>query len=63
MNNMIWLLRMARWVRNPPSAGRVKFVVAIIVVVVALGTIEWMGWVPEWATQDRPPRLPRVQMP
>lgn len=63
MNNMIWLVRAARWVRNPPSAGRVKLVAAVVLAVLLLGTIEWMGWVPDWATQDRPARLPRVQMP
>ncbi len=63
MNNMNWLLRAARWVRNPPSGGRVRLVLVVIVLVVLLGTIEWMGWVPDWATQERPRRLPRVQMP
>lgn len=63
MNNMIWLLRAARWVRNPPSAGRVWLVAVVVALVVVLGTIEWMGWVPDWATQDRPRRLPRVPKP
>ena len=56
MNNMIWLMRAARWVRNPPSAGRVKLVVAIVAAVVLLGTADWMGWVPDWAQMDRVPR-------
>lgn len=58
---MIWLLRAARWVRNPPSAGTVKLVLAVVAIGVAIASIEHMGWWPEWATQDRmqrhvPPR-------
>lgn len=58
---MIWLLHAARWVRNPPSAGRVMLVVAIIGIGIAIASIEHMGWWPDWATQDRmqhraPPR-------
>lgn len=61
MNNMIWLLRAAQWVRNPPSAGRVKLVAGIVLAVVLIGTIEWMGWIPDWAQMDRPGhRLPPV---
>jgi hypothetical protein len=61
MNNMIWLLRAAQWVRNPPSAGRVKLVVGIVLAVVLIGTVEWMGWIPEWAQMERPGhRLPAV---
>lgn len=56
MNNMIWLLRAARWVRHPPSAGRVALVAAVVGVVVLIGTADWMGWVPEWAQMDRAPR-------
>jgi len=49
----VWLLRMARWARNPPSWGRVKLVVAVIVVCLALVAAErWIGW-PDWATVDR----------
>ncbi len=43
--NAHWFLRAARWARNPPSASRVKFVLAIIVVCIALYTIEhFVGW-------------------
>ncbi|ARJ70887.1 hypothetical protein [Paracoccus contaminans] len=49
MNNMMWLVRAAHWVRNPPSAGRVWLSVAVVGAVIALGTIEWMGWWPDWA--------------
>ena len=57
--NMIWLLRAAKWARNPPSAKRVKLVIAVIAVGLALLALEKLGWWPDWATQDqRPHRLP-----
>ncbi|SEK29013.1 hypothetical protein SAMN05421666_1968 [Roseovarius nanhaiticus] len=51
--NSRWLLRMTRWAQNPPSAGRVKFVFAIIGICVALYAVEriW-GW-PEALSPDR----------
>ena len=49
---MMWLLRAVQWVRNPPSGAQVRVVVAIVVAVILLGTVEWMGWWPEWATLD-----------
>lgn len=58
--NMIWLLRAAKWARNPPSAKRVKLVIAVIAIGLALLALEKLGWWPDWATQDqRPHRLPR----
>lgn len=65
MNNMMWLMRAARWVRNPPSARQAVLVLAVVATVVLIGTAEWMGWVPEWMQADRPGRggAPRVQMP
>ena len=58
---MIWLMRAARWVRNPPSAAQVRLVVALVLVALAIVTIEWLGWWPDWATMDRGPGrvLPR----
>lgn len=54
-----WLLRMRRWVENPPSMRRVIFYGAIIGVCIAVATFEWLyGW-PEALTISRPPRLPR----
>lgn len=50
---MNWLVRAARWVRNPPSEGRVKLVVAVIVLAIAIVTAEHFGWWPDWATQER----------
>ena len=43
--NTRWLLRMARWAQSPPSAKRVKFVLAIIALCIALVAIEhFVGW-------------------
>ena len=48
--NIGWLLRAKQWAHNPPSMGRVKFVVAIIAICVLLFAIERIfGW-PEWLT-------------
>lgn len=43
--NFFWLLRMRRWAQNPPSAGRVKLVLAVLAFCLALYAIErWVGW-------------------
>ena len=54
--NPIWLLRMSKWARNPPSAGRVKLVLAIVALALVIAGLEWMGWWPDWATAERMPR-------
>lgn len=61
MNNLIWLLRASKWVRNPPGARRVRLVLAIVALAVAIVALEKLGWWPEWAKmeRDRAPRLPR----
>ena len=61
MNNMIWLARAVRWVKNPPSDGRVALVVGVIVAAVVIATLGWLGWWPDWATMEhgRGVRLPR----
>ncbi|MEM6408059.1 MAG: hypothetical protein AAF700_06525 [Pseudomonadota bacterium] len=58
MNGYRWLMRAALWVRNPPSEKRVKFFVAILVVCLVIGFIEYyIGW-PDWAKGQRFPRMP-----
>lgn len=43
--NQRWLFKMARWAQNPPSASRVKFVLAIVAVCLAVLAIEqFYGW-------------------
>ena len=54
--NPIWLMRMSKWARNPPSTKRVKLVFAAIALALIIVGIEWMGWWPDWATAERIPR-------
>lgn len=57
--NPHWLMRASRWVRHPPSPGRVKLVLAIVGICVILYGIERIyGW-PDWLTPERPGRLLR----
>ena len=56
--NLFWLLRMARWARNPPSAARVKLVLGVIAACLLLIGFEWLwGW-PDWLTTQKIPRRP-----
>lgn len=42
---MLQFLRMAKWIRHPPSAGRVKLVFGIVALCLALAAVErWIGW-------------------
>lgn len=57
--NPIWFVRMAKWVRHPPS----KRMMAIWGVVIGLSLLiagaEWLwGW-PDWLTVNGNPKLPR----
>ena len=52
-----WLLRMARWARNPPSMRRVVLVLGIVAVCLALFAVEYfIGW-PEAPSPDARGRL------
>ena len=51
--NITWLMRMKRWVQNPPSAGRVKFVFAVVLAGALIFAAEYFGYWPEWATTQR----------
>ena len=56
--NPIWLIRMSRWARNPPSWGRIKLVAGVVIAALALGYVEYVwGW-PEWLTVEKLPRHP-----
>lgn len=47
-----WLIRMAMWARRPPSESRVKLVLGVIAIGIAIVLIEkFIGW-PDWATAD-----------
>jgi predicted acyltransferase len=53
MNLQTWLLRASRWVRNPPSEGRVRLVFGVIAICLLIAGYEWMfGW-PDWLTVNR----------
>lgn len=52
----MWLLRAKRWVQRPPSAARIKLVLAVIAICAALYGLELAGLWPEWLTLDEGPR-------
>ena len=53
MNIQAWLLRASRWVRNPPSEGRVRLVLGVVVLCLMIVGVEALfGW-PEWLTVNR----------
>jgi len=48
--NMLWLLRMRRWVQHPPSKQRLILIAVVIGASIALVIYERLfGW-PEWLT-------------
>ncbi|MFN3938464.1 MAG: hypothetical protein ACK4KW_12915 [Gemmobacter sp.] len=50
MYGLGWFVRMARWVRNPPSRDRVVLVVGVVAACFALAAVELIwGW-PDWLT-------------
>ncbi|MDF1718430.1 MAG: hypothetical protein P1U75_17425 [Antarcticimicrobium sp.] len=56
--NFFWLLRMRRWVQHPPSWGRVKLVLAVVAICLALYAIErWIGWPDALNLQPGGPRM------
>lgn len=55
--NLVWLVRAKRWAQSPPSWGRVKLVVAVIALSVALFAVERLAGWPDALTVDRPGRL------
>ncbi|MDO5621290.1 MAG: hypothetical protein Q4G24_07455 [Paracoccus sp. (in: a-proteobacteria)] len=56
MNNLTWLIRAAKWAHRPPSARMVKLVFGIIAAGLLMLAIEKLGFWPDWATMERPPR-------
>ncbi len=46
--NPRWLLRMAKWAHRPPGAARVRLVLGVIALCLALLAVErFIGW-PDW---------------
>lgn len=56
--NLHWLMRMSQWARHPPSWRRVKLVLGVVALCLALwgGELIW-GW-PEWLTVNGKARRP-----
>jgi hypothetical protein len=55
--NPIWFLRMARWLRHPPSKRQILIWVVVGALCCAVAGIEWLwGW-PDWLTVNGRPRL------
>lgn len=53
MNYGLWLLRAKRWAQKPPSWGRVKLVLGVVAICIAIAAYEWaFGW-PDWLTVNR----------
>jgi len=56
--NPIWLLRMVRWVRHPPSPRMAMLSLTVILACLLLAGAEWLwGW-PDWLTVNGRQRLP-----
>ncbi|SFN38864.1 hypothetical protein SAMN04487859_101332 [Roseovarius lutimaris] len=50
--NIMWLLRMARWARNPPSRAYRRMLLVVLGFVLVIGGIEYfLGW-PEALTLE-----------
>jgi hypothetical protein len=47
-----WLMRMARWVRHPPSPRAVRGLLIVLGLCLALVGIEALGLWPDWATTE-----------
>jgi len=55
------LLRMARWARHPPSEKRVKLVLVVVALALAIWGLEQVFGTPDWMLRDgqRPGRIAR----
>jgi hypothetical protein len=43
--SLTWLLRLARWARNPPGPARVRLMLIVIALIAAVAGIEYLfGW-------------------
>ena len=48
-DTMHWLMRMAQWVRHPPSPQRVKLVLVVVAICILLVGVEALGlWPDAW---------------
>ncbi len=58
--NPLWLLRMSRWVRRPPSMRRLIVAAVVIALVAAIWGLEHWGLWPDWATTEKMRGVPRL---
>lgn len=47
--NPLWLLKMTRWLRHPPSRRQVQTMAVVLVLVLAILGLEHLGLWPDWA--------------
>ena len=53
MNIQGWLIRAKRWAQHPPSPGRVRLVLGVLALCIAIVVLERIfGW-PDWLTVNR----------
>lgn len=61
MLNARQILRMARWVRHPPSTRRIMLLAAVLAASLLIAGAEWLGILPDFMTEDRqriaPPKV------
>ncbi|AJE46950.1 hypothetical protein [Celeribacter indicus] len=48
MSELRWLLRAKRWAQRPPSAARVRLVLVVIALCLALFAVERTAGLPDW---------------
>jgi len=58
--NPLWILRMAQWLRHPPSPRRVAIGAVVMALVALIWGLDVAGLWPDWARTERAPRLPRL---
>ncbi|SOC11682.1 hypothetical protein [Rhodobacter maris] len=58
--NPLWLMRMAKWVRHPPSLRQVQIAAVVIALVALIWGLDHFGFWPDWARVERAPRVPRL---
>lgn len=51
--NPLWLFRMSKWARNPPSTRRVIFVFSVIAIALCIFALEHFDLWPEALTATR----------
>lgn len=55
--NFLWFLRMVKWARNPPSMKQVKFMGAILAIVLVIVGLDMLGLWPDWAHVAGKPKI------